>query len=239
VAVYFVSVYEGIAIEPDQVDDDEQQQISSTLAVYEGANLSERLHDVLSSQNGGKAANASAATIAVPHLRTHWFVTQVRAAKRAILTLTWNSEIAECWEREELMNHLINREMLTTTRVVGLTPVHETVVAEVHRINKDVVSHIPRLVVEVVVALRCKLGVGAQDRRVPGNVSVVRAEAAKMMRDWNVRNKDAAAHLLEIEKCFFEDETHYRVTTWRARVARKSRFLRWFIGTNEPVGFDY
>lgn len=113
------------------------------------------------------------------------------------------------------------------------------VVADVNRLNAKEVHHIPRLVVEVVVALRCKLGMGAQDRKVPGNVSVVRAEAAKMMRDWNVRSKDAAAHLVEIERCFFEDDTHSRVTTWRARIAKESRFFKWVIGENSPVGFDY
>jgi len=84
-----------------------------------------------------------------------------------------------------------------------------------------------------------KLGMGAMDRSVAGNVAVVRAEAAKMLREWNVRHKDAAAHLLVIERCFFEDDSHYRITTWRARARRRSRFVRAFISGSDPPGFDY
>lgn len=117
----------------------------------------------------------------------------------------------------------------------------ETVQETVCRIvetNGHEVKHVPKLVANVTVALRMKLGLGAMDRSVPGNVAVVRAEAAKLLREWNVRKMDAAAHLLLIEKCFFEDDTHYRVTTWRARAAKESRLVRWLLGKPEQVSFD-
>ncbi len=105
--------------------------------------------------------------------------------------------------------------------------------------NDRTVKHVPKLVAQVVVALRMKLGMGAMDRSVAGNVSVVRAEAAKMLREWNVRTKDAAAHLLEIERCFFEDDTHYKLSTWRARACSKSRLVKWFLGETPITRFDY
>jgi len=115
----------------------------------------------------------------------------------------------------------------------------ETVVAQVNAATTTEVKHVPRLVANVTVALRAKLGLGAMDRSVPGNVALVRAEAAKALREWNVRTMDAAAHLHEVERCFFEDDTHYRVSTWRARAAGRSRFMRWFLGVNKPVRFDF
>jgi hypothetical protein len=175
----------------------------------------------------------------IPHFEESWVSRVGRNVKRAILKCFCQDELVAHWDRQVAMSAAINTEMLRTVHPEDGRSIEEQVVADVERLNVHTVKHVPRLVVEVVVALRCKLGMGAQDRSVPGNVSVVRAEAARMLRDWNVRRKDAAAHLVEIERCFFEDDSHYRVSTWRARGVRNSRFFRWFVGKNEPVGFDY
>lgn len=168
-----------------------------------------------------------------------WLERSVRSVKRAVMKCFCMDELVRDWDHEVKMDRAYRRTMLTTMRVPANRRLEDHLVEEVHQINAQQVHHIPKLVVEVTVALRCKLGMGAMDRSVPGNVSVVRAEAARLLRGWNVRKKDAAAHLVEIERCFFEDDTHYRVSTWRARGVRNSRFFRWFIGRKEPVGFDY
>jgi len=100
------------------------------------------------------------------------------------------------------------------------------------------VRAIPRLVASVVVGLRMKLGLDAMDRSVPGNVQLVRRTATRLLSGYNVRSVDAAAHLHLIERAFFEDQTHYRVSTARARVCRRSRFVRWLLGSEE-VKFDF
>jgi len=223
---------------------------------YTGPTLRERVHDYMDAMrdlheevppgappdgSGEIPADRYDEPVAmdIPHFEEPWYQRVGRNVKRAMLKCFCLGELAECWDREVAMSAAIRQEMMTTFVPDEGRTVQEQVVADVERLNAHKVKHIPRLVVEVVVALRCKLGMGAQDRSIPGNVSVVRAEAAKMLRDWNVRAKDAAAHLVEIERCFFEDDSHYRVTTWRARGVRNSRFFRWFIGKNEPVGFDY
>nr|WRQ65730.1 hypothetical protein [Tolivirales sp.] len=253
----------GGCFDPAMCDEDEElkhdfgndftvhEDGSYTIAQYEGPVHAERLYKAKEEQHPQEVAKAAPAVPAVnpanddavameiPHFRKSLRKRVVRSAKRAVLTALWQSEAVACWRREDEMKKELRKEMLTTLHLEeGLTSVKQ-VVAEAHTLNAERVHHIPRLTVEVVIALRCKLGMGAQDRRVPGNVAVVRAEAAKMMREWNVRHKDAAAHLAEIERCFFEDDSHYRITTWRARLASQSKFVAWFIGKSEPVGFDY
>ncbi len=128
--------------------------------------------------------------------------------------------------------------------VVNGTPVMETQEEAVCRVvrecNKDEVRHVPALVVHVVVELRMKLGLDAADRRIPGNVSLVRRETARILRGMNVRNMDAAAHLEMIEQCFFEDDTHFRVTRWRARAAAQGVFTRWlYNGSDSLPNYDW
>ncbi len=168
-----------------------------------------------------------------------WFADVWRSVKQGVLRACCHGELADDWNRELAFAREVRREMKRHVDVPEHTTVEEQVVQGVCRVNSNEVKHVPRLVAQVVVALRMKLGLGAMDRSIPGNVAVVRAEAAKMMREWNLRTKDAAAHLLEVERCFFEDDTHYRVTTWRARACRQSRFLAWFLGNNPGVKFDY
>jgi len=89
------------------------------------------------------------------------------------------------------------------------------------------VVHRPRIVVEATIYLRLILGTGAMNRDVPGNVALVRSEAAKYMRERpNMRKMDAAAHLDLIEECFFDDLTHYNTTRWRKRLEQESFLTR-------------
>lgn len=97
---------------------------------------------------------------------------------------------------------------------------------------------VPAFISSCVVALRMKLGEGATDRRVPGNVELVKAETARLLREYNVRNADAALHQKFIIKAFFDDDTHYRVTDARARLASKSRLVRWLLSQDEKPHFD-
>jgi len=96
--------------------------------------------------------------------------------------------------------------------------------------GKVTVSHRPRIVVSCVLALRVKLGTGAMDRDVPGNVALVRSEAAKMLRESNMRLNDMAAHLDVVEECFFEDTTHYGATRWRNTLATRPWIERFLYG---------
>lgn len=168
-----------------------------------------------------------------------WWTKTKKKIQRSLLTCFCLGDIASDWELDDQFRRRVGQEMCEVVSAHTDKTVTETIVAEVHELNREKVHHVPRIVAHATVALRMKLGLGAMDRTVPGNVAVVRAEAAKLLRDWNVRPMQAAAHLLEIERCFFEDDTHYRLTTWRARAVRNSRLVRWFLGNSDPVGFDF
>jgi len=93
-----------------------------------------------------------------------------------------------------------------------------------------VVSTAPRFAVHVACALRAELGLDAMDRNVPGNVQYVRRRIAKELAKYNVRVVDRAAHLKPIEDIFFGDDTHFKVSETRMRVASRSKFARWLLG---------
>lgn len=97
---------------------------------------------------------------------------------------------------------------------------------------------VPAFISSCVVALRMKLGEGATDRKVPGNVELVKAETARLLREYNVRLTDAALHQKFIVKAFFDDDTHYRVTDSRARLASKSRLIKWLLSQDEKPHYD-
>jgi len=227
------------------------------VVLYDGPNLRERMHDYMDAvqdaspevvpegapsavtDESPESGDDEPEALEIPYFGESWWAQAKRSVKRLVMKCCCQGDEVQYWDREVAMDKAVRREMMKTLAPKPNMTLQERVVADVERVNAKTVKHVPRLVAEVVVALRCKLGMGAQDSRVPGNVALVRAEAAKMMRDWNVRAKDAAAHLVEVERCFFEDDCHYRVSTWRARGVRNSRFFKWFIGSREPVGFDY
>lgn len=167
------------------------------------------------------------------------FADTFRAFKHGLLKCGCAGETVASWEREQVFRKAVRREMLIVDELCENVTTEQYVADFTHNSNVEVVHHIPKLVANVVVALRCKLGLQAMDRKVPGNVVLVRSEAARMLRDWNVRNKDAAAHLHLIEKYFFDDNTHYHISTWRARHSRRSRFVKWVLGKEDDVSFDF
>lgn len=176
----------------------------------------------------------------------------VDRVKRSVLTCFGCHDVVDEWVQDDALRQAIRDEMLLSGAArpldAGDSPPLEhgaALAIEVGMSNASEgggsVCHVPRLVAAAVVALRVKLGVGAMRRdgpEGPGNVAVVRREAAKMMRDWNVRHMDAAAHLHLIERAFFEDDTHFRVSTWRARACRESKFVRWVVGKGGTPSFD-
>jgi len=162
-----------------------------------------------------------------------------RTLQRAVLQCCLAQESVDSWDREIQMDKAVRREMIVIDQIGDDTTIEEHVVSYVHDANAEMVHHVPKLVANVVVALCAKLGLQAMDRAMPGNVVLVRAEAARMMRDWNVRTKDAAAHLHLVEKYFFGDNTHYHISSWRARHSRKSRFVRWVLGEKNDCSFDF
>jgi len=165
-----------------------------------------------------------------------------RSVSRKAMKLCGMHTFVADWERDIKFRSDVRKEMRTTFQLYNDKTLSESIKMEVEAANATEVNHVPRLVAHATVALRMKLGLGAMDRSVAGNVALVRAEAAKLLRGWNLRDMDAAAHLLEIERCFFEDDTHYRVTTWRARACARSKFVKWCLskwtGDKTPI-YDY
>jgi hypothetical protein len=162
-----------------------------------------------------------------------------RTFKQAVMRCFCFGEEVALWERQRAFDRYVAEERVTTLKVHNNTAT-ESVVDQLHLVNSEEVHHVPRFVGHVVDALRIKLGMGAADRSVPGNVALVRAEAARMMRDWNVRHRDAAAHLVLIERAFFTENVHERPTTWRVASRKASRLLRFLLDRgDEGPRFDY
>jgi hypothetical protein len=176
----------------------------------------------------------------IPVVEERWYDTLGRTFKQALMRCFCFGEEVQLWERERAFDAETRRERVTTLARYADHTVTETVVAATHALNEERVHQVPRFVGHAVDVLRVKLGMGAADRSVPGNVALVRAEAAKLMRDWNVRHRDAAAHLLLIERAFFTEGVHERPVTWRVDCTRRSRLMAFFLGRadNNPQ-FDY
>jgi len=193
----------------------------------------------------------------IPPDTTPWWWTRLADhVRRGVLKCFCMDDIIADWEVDAAVVRDVRNNMRKHVKVTGYSfarphadpandadnevSVETAIGFDIKRVNGSEVKHVPKLVANAVVVLRMKLGLGAMDRSVPGNVAVVRKEAAKLLREYpGLRKMDAAAHLLLIERAFFEDDTHYRVTTWRARAAQKSRFVKWVLGTSDPPGFDY
>lgn len=176
----------------------------------------------------------------VPVESEGWWDGFSRTYKQAVMKCLCFGEEVTLWERQRAFDRELARERVYTLQTYTDRSVTETVVDTLHDFNQETVHHVPRFVAHVVDALRIKLGIGAADRTIPGNVALVRAEAARMMREWNVRHRDASAHLLLIERAFFTENVHERPTTWRVDCNKRSRFMRWFLGrADESPKFDY
>lgn len=148
-------------------------------------------------------------------------------------------DIADAWDIDSHFQHATSVEMCRALAPQTNALPEKILSDHVATVNAQRLHHVPRIVAQATTALRMKLGMGAMNRAVPGNVALVRAEAARLLRGWNVRTADASAHLVAIERCFFNDDTHYQLTNWRARAVRGSRFMKWFLGSEDNVPFDY
>ncbi len=188
----------------------------------------------------GEAPVRGPVAFAIPLAEEGFWEGVGRTLKQATMKCFCFGEEVALWERQRMFDRELARERVNTLHAYAERTVTQSVVETLHDFNVEEVHHVPRFVGHVVDALRIKLGMGATDRTVPGNVSLVRAEAARMMRDWNVRHRDAAAHLLLIERAFFNENVHERPTTWRVDCKKRSKFIGWLLGrTDDSPKFDY
>lgn len=158
-----------------------------------------------------------------------------------LLRMCGSSDLADDWVADVGIRNEVSVEM--TCSYDYNVKQHESaadaaaVEANIHlEADAHEVMVVPRFVAQVVVALHMKLGRGAKSRVGPdgqANVALVRRETARLLREYNVRDMDAAAHLDYIEKCFFEDETHSRLPKWRQRAASRGRFVKWLVAEEE------
>jgi len=164
-----------------------------------------------------------------------WFTDAMRKVRRvvncALRKCVGNSDFDEYVELEDRRRREYRREMLESRPDGFVKYDRPDLVHDPRPDDEDTrvrtVTHRSSLVVEAVIMLRLTLGTGAMDRTVPGNVALVRAEAAKYLRERpNMRKKDAAAHLDLVEECFFDDLTHYNTTRWRRRLEQESFLTR-------------
>lgn len=139
-------------------------------------------------------------------------------------------EIMERVQEEMLTVHVSDRPPREVAEI-ELNDLHHDGVTPEH--SRSAAVH-TRFVVQVVVALRCKLGLGATDRSEPSNVALVRREAAKLMREWGVRDHDVSIHLAYVERVFFEDNSHEALPEWRARAALRGRLCKWLFERERP-----
>lgn len=153
----------------------------------------------------------------------------------ALSCLPWSvdDDIVEHMDRCDAFAVEVERCMLYAP------PTQAEVVAECEALARcnGPVRPIPRLVASAVVGLRMKLGRSAMDKDVEGNIHLVRRTATRLLKGYNMREVDAAAHLELIEEAFFGDDTHYFVGRARSRACKKSKFVKWLLGS-ERVGFD-
>lgn len=228
-------------------------------AVEVAPQLEAELISALPRTYGVIAPPAISIKVARTTLYTSW-EERMNGWKRAVLRCFCLGDAVDDWVSDDVLRQGVRDEMLLSCAVTSsggsdedqptesgdtvpelgraLCEAHNTLP---HQGGTHEVELVPRIVACAVVALRMKLGLGAMRRdgpEGPGNVAIVRREAPKMLRDWGMRDMDAAAHLYSIERAFFEDDAHYRVQNWRARACSKSRFVRWVIGGSEPVRFD-
>lgn len=163
----------------------------------------------------------------------HWF-------RRFALVCICLGSVRDDWVVDEAIRAEVSAEMLESDGGVGeIGPAiaDECGLAKVSG-GSHAVVHVPRFVAASVAALRVKLGLGVMETGGAvgaANLALVRREAAKLMRDWGVRDMDGAAHLLLIERAFFEDDTHYHTTLWRERAVKKSRVARALLPQRGPV----
>ena len=101
------------------------------------------------------------------------------------------------------------------------------VVRNANRITECGAKFVPDLIAKVVVTIEQKYGHTLKNRSVPGNVSIVRQQAAKLMREAGVREETLAANLEYVERAYFEDRSRYGVANWDAVAVQQSSWLNY------------
>jgi len=159
----------------------------------------------------------------------------VGVLKRLCLSCTGNGDLVEDWDADVKFRNQVSIEMSYSRNTDGASaPDHVAVANGMHTLAPDhVVREVPAFATSVALALRMKLGAGAMVDT-PDNRAVVRRETVRLLREYNVRTADAAAHMDVIENAFFNDRTHGRAARWRSRGARRSPFVKWLIGNEQP-----
>lgn len=162
------------------------------------------------------------------------------ALTRLMLWCVAASDVVDDWERDDAVRGGVRQEMLRSESAEGEMGPSLAIECGVSKavVGGATVAHHPRLVAAAVASLRVKLGVGAMVMDGPemmANRALVRREAAKLMREWNVRDMDGAAHLVHIERAFFEDDTHYRSSDWRRNAARELAACGWVAPRRRPA----
>ncbi len=147
-------------------------------------------------------------------------------------------EEAASWEAQREFDRAVRYEMVYKEAGDDVN-----VGALVEAACKEETCLVPKFVARVAVLLRMKLGKGAMNASIPGNVSLVRDQIPKILRDheefMNIRDVDKAAHLASIERAFFGDDTHFQIPEWRAKAISKSAFLKALLGNGSQYGYDY
>jgi len=203
---------------------------------------------IAQARGGGTPLNGigSVATYRAPLAPIHTLTLAQRFERMAVRWLG-DSEDQRLWDQNHRMEVEVSREMCISRLDVERTVVEEVeqvaavdplvAAARAAGITPDCPTHTvsehPRFVAQVVVALRMRLGQGSF-ARTPDNEVLVRREAARLLRNENVRTIDAAAMLERIELAYFGDRTHGRAGRWREVARSKSFVMRFVLGKDNP-----
>lgn len=153
-------------------------------------------------------------------LEERWWQKWGRAVRRAALTCCCASDTVRDWDRDEMIRQLIAGRLLVNTSLVE-------VVRNANRITECGAKFVPDLIAKVVVTIEQKYGHTLKNRSVPGNVSIVRQQAAKLMREAGVREETLAVNLEYVERAYFEDRSRYGVANWDAVAVQQSSWLNY------------
>lgn len=153
-------------------------------------------------------------------LEERWWQTFSKGVRRAALRCFCAGDTVRDWDRDELVRELIRNKLLTNTSL-------SEVVRNANRITECGAKFVPDLIAKVVVLIENKFGHSLKNRSVPGNVAIVRQQAAKLMREAGVREETLAANLEYVERAFFEDRSRYGVANWDAVAVQQSNWLNY------------
>jgi len=186
----------------------------------------------------GRRAAAPPDAFEIPEVREGFWDRFTYTLKSAVMKCFCFGEEAAAWESQRQFDAAVRYEMVYKDAGNDVN-----VSALVEAACEDEVRLVPKLVARAAVGLRMRLGKGAMNSSVPGNVSLVRDQIPKFLREHeefkDLRDIDKAAHLASIERAFFGDDTHYQVPEWRAKAVAKSSFLQKLVGGRSDYAYDY